>query len=534
MRASKALLASPLLLSGLTIGCNDLANDMAQPGDVTESAAVTALSADECSDGAGDHAGKKFEKRCRHYKHSERSRAYQAGAAKMTTRALIDVNKVTTIEATTGTFDDGSTPPGWFDKVRVRTARMKRNYTLDDDGDDRDFGDFKAKSGYFSVAYPTPPPPDGKIKPADMRTKLLHSQKVRVTGSIKGVDPRTAVIAIDDQVKYRPDLSIVRIDAPSAAIGMPANITATIHEGMGDLGALADCVLSVDGAVADRAANVWVDKNGTVSCQFAHTFTAGGVHALHVDVANVRPGDYDLRNNGADASISVSSTFSFSGSALDGAYTSSYREQVLDAGSNVLFEQNSTSTGHNHSVTMSGMWPQTVTFPLSSMSVNGSSAGITWTVFAAQAFAGAAQDDGSTCASGPDDTGFNWVTVCSSSTGALVTQVTVSEFAGDVTYHSDMTCRQTSAFYDCAGGYTWNSGGSNSAGVGHALDAAMNLQISMTDASGAGLSASAVIPVQPYTVAQDQAVTCVSGPDGARDCVEQHYSENGMTGSVSQ
>jgi len=367
-----------------------------------------------------------------------------------------------------------------------------------------------------------------------MRTKLLHSQKVRVTGSIKGVDPRTAVIAIDDQVKYRPDLSIVRIDAPSAAIGMPANITATIHEGMGDLGALADCVLSVDGAVADRAANVWVDKNGTVSCQFAHTFTAGGVHALHVDVANVRPGDYDLRNNGADASISVSSTFSFSGSALDGAYTSSYREQVLDAGSNVLFEQNSTSTGHNHSVTMSGMWPQTVTFPLSSMSVNGSSAGITWTVFAAQAFAGAAQDDGSTCASGPDDTGFNWVTVCSSSTGALVTQVTVSEFAGDVTYHSDMTCRQTSAFYDCAGGYTWNSGGSNSAGVGHALDAAMNLQISMTDASGAGLSASAVIPVQPYTVAQDQAVTCVSGPDGARDCVEQHYSENGMTGSVSQ
>ena len=62
----------------------------------------------------------------------------------------------------------------------------------------------------------------------------------------------------------------------------------------------------------------------------------------------------------------------------------------------------------------------------------------------------------------------------------------------------------------------------------------MNLQISVTDAAGSALSASAAIPVQPYTVAQDQAVTCPTGPDGARDCVEQHYTESGMTGSVAQ
>jgi hypothetical protein len=534
MRTRRVLLASPLLLSGLTFGCNNVTNDLAGPGDVTEAAAVTAISADECPGSENDQPGKRFEKRCHHYKHSERSRAYQAGAAKMTTRALIDVNKVTTIEATTGTFDDGSTPPGWFDKVRVRTARLKRYYTLDDDGDDRDFGDFKTKSGYFSVAYPTPPMPDGKPRPADMRTVLLHSQKVRITGVIKGVDPRTAVITVDDQVKYRPDLSIVRIDAPNATVGMPASVTAMVQERMGDLGALADCVLSVDGVVSDRAQNVWVDNSGTVSCQFAHTFTTAGVHALHVDVANVRPADYDMRNNGADASITVGSSFSFSGSAIDGSYTSSYREQVLDTASNVLFEQTSTSSGHNHSVTLSGMWPQTASFPLSTMSVNASSAGATWSIFAASAFAGAAQDDGSTCASGPDASGFNWVTLCSSSSAGPVTQITVSEFAGDVTYHSDMTCRQTSSFYDCTDGYSWNSDGSNSAGVGHPLDGAINLQIAVTDAGGTALSASAAIPVQPYTVAQDQALACTTGPDGARDCTEQHYAESGMSGSAAQ
>ena len=362
MRSSKILLASPLLLSGFTLGCNDLTNDIAQPGDVTESAAVTAMSADECTDGPSDHAGKKFEKRCRHYKHSERSRAYQAGAAKMTTRALIDVNKVTTLEATTGTFDDGSTPPGWFDKVRVRTARMKRNYTP---RRRRRRSRLRRLQNQERVLLGRVPHPTTARRQNQTRRQGRHARQAAPQPegadhrSIKGVDPRTAVISIDDQVKYRPDLSIVRIDAPSAAIGMPANITAMIHESMGDLGALADCVLSVDGVVSDRAPNVWVDKNGTVSCQFAHTFTAGGVHALHVDIANVRPGDYDMRNNGADATIAVSSTFSFSGSAMDGAYTSSYREQVLDAGSNVLFEQNSISTGHNHSVTMSGMWPQT-------------------------------------------------------------------------------------------------------------------------------------------------------------------------------
>lgn len=528
MRSSVRWLGSPLVVSGFALlGCGNAPGEFAEPGSVESYAAVAAPA--EC-DGQHDGAGK-FHRRCHHYKHSGRPPSSQVGQAKLTTRALMDVNGVTQIEATTGTFDDGSVPPGWFDRVQVRVAKLKRNFSMDRDGDDNDFNDIKTKSGYFAVSFPTPPSAANQGRKDKSLPMLLHGQKMRITGVVKGLGGQPATLRVDDQVKYRPDLAIARIDAPNATVGMPASITATIHEGKGDTGALADCVLSVDGAIADFARNIWVDQNGTVSCQFAHTFSTAGAHALHVDLANVRPADYDMTNNGADAVINIAADFSFSGSATDSVYSSSYREQVLDASGSVLFEQNSTSSGSNDAIMVSGIWHQAVAFPLSA-SFNASSAGATWSLFAADGFAGSPQDDGSTCASGPDASGANWVTVCSSTASGPVTQVSLSSFAGDVTYHSDMTCRQTSSFYDCASGYTFNSDGGSTNGVRHVLDGALTAQMNMTDAAGAALAATAVIPVQPYTVAQDQAMTCSDGPDGSRDCIEQHYSESGTKGTV--
>jgi len=525
MRASARWLGPPLLVSGLAlIGCGEAPSDAADPNSV-QSYAASAVSVAECQDDTG---GGRFHRRCHHYKHSDRARWCQNGQAKMTTRALMDVNRVTEVEATTGTFDDGSVPPGWFDRIQIRTAKLRKHFSIDQDGDDDDFNDLKGKSGYFEVDFPTPAPGPGQGKLLPM---LMHGQKLRISGVIKGMGAGNANLRVDDQVKYRPDLSIVRIDAPSAAVGLPANITATIHEGMGDTGALADCLLSVDGVAADAARNIWVDESGTVTCQFAHTFTTAGAHALHVEAANVRPADYDTRNNAADGTINIAADFSFTGSAMDSTYSSSYHEQVLDASSNVLFEQNSTSSGSNGSIDISGLWHQAVAFPVAA-SIDASSAGATWSLFASDAFAGTAQADGSTCASGPDDSGANWVTLCASTAGDPMTQVTVSAFAGDVTYHSDMTCRQTSSFYACAGGYTFNSDGTSVTGVRHLLDTALTTQLKVTDAAGAALTATAVIPVAPYTVAQDQAMTCTAGADGSSDCIEQHYSESGTKGSV--
>lgn len=541
MRSAVRFLGPPLLISGVVLsGCEGGPGDAAAPLEIASAAALPGSAGDKCDDdGAGQHDGR-FAKRCHHYKQHGRPPCSQSGQVKLTTRALMDVNHVTLVEATTGTFDDGSVPPGWFDDVKIRSAKLRKNFNLDKDGDDNDFDSLQGKSGYFSVAFPTPAPSttngkgNGNGKNNKSLPMLLHGQPLRITASVRGIVPGNAVVRVDDQVKYRPDLSVARLDAPAATVGLPASITATVHERMGDTGALADCVLSVDGTASDFARNIWVDAGGTVTCQFAHTFAAAGAHALHVDVGNVRPGDYDMSNNGADATINVASGFKFSGWALDGAYTSTYQEQVLDADSNVLFEQNTTQTGSNDAISISGTWQQAVAFPLASTSVNASSAGSSWSIFAANGFPGVLQDDGSTCASGPDATGTNWVIVCSSTSGAPVTQVTVTSFSGDVTYHSDMSCRQTSSFYDCAGGYTWNSDGSSTNGVRHILSDALTAQIAMTDAAGTSLTGTTVIPVTAYSIVQDQPLVCSSGGDGARDCVAQHYDESGTKGSAAQ
>jgi hypothetical protein len=529
MRFSALRIAPLFLTPGLLLmGCGDAL----ESGDAIQSYAISGAPTDTCGGGKNDEKG--FHSKCRHYKERERHSAAQAGLAKMTTRALMDVKKVTLIEATTGTFDGAQIPPGWFDSVKIRIDKLKQQKNWDDSEVDFD----QTKTGYFSVTYPTPAPATtkrgGGDEKGDRRPTLKHGQTMSITGVVKGVDPRRAVIQVDDQVKYRPDLSVARIDTAGAKLGLPANIIATIHEGMGDLGAISDCVLSVDGAAADRANGVWVDKSGTVSCHFAYTFTMVGTHKLHVDVVNVRPADYDMSNNGADATINVVQDFAFSGAVSDGTYTTSYREQVLDASSNVLYEQNSSASGSSHSVTITGAWGQVMTFPLAALSVTETSAGATWTVVNLNNLAGQATSAGATCAAGSDATGSSWVTLCSSSGGGSPTsQITVSEFAGDVTYHSDMACRQTSSFYDCADGYTWNSDGTGNSGVRHPLDGTMTAQLSVTDAAGQTVQGSPVIALQPYATAQDQALTCTPATDGTRDCTEQHYSEQGMRGTVN-
>jgi hypothetical protein len=183
---------------------------------------------------------------------------------------------------------------------------------------------------------------------------------------------------------------------------------------------------------------------------------------------------------------------------------------------------------------IAGLWHQAVGFPLAVISIDGTSAGTTWSIFASDNVAGTLQGDGSTCAAGADATGWNWASLCSSSAGDAVTQLTVSEFAGDVTYHSDVTCRQTSSFYDCTDGYTWNVSGGYTAGTAHALEGFFSAHITVSDAAGVSLAASPIIPVQAYSVVQDQPLTCTLGSDGARDCTAQHYSENGTQGSVGE
>jgi len=74
----------------------------------------------------------------------------------------------------------------------------------------------------------------------------------------------------------------------------------------GDARATTTCVLAIDGTNVDQANSVYVDAGGGVTCEFSHTFSTAGTHSIQVTAANPVRGDWDLSNNTAAASITIS------------------------------------------------------------------------------------------------------------------------------------------------------------------------------------------------------------------------------------
>ena len=113
--------------------------------------------------------------------------------------------------------------------------------------------------------------------------------------------------------------------------------------------------------------------------------------------------------------------------------------------------------------------------------------------------------------------------------------VAVSAFAGDVTYHSTGVCQTTSSYFDCANGYTWNSGSSPQAvTASHSLMGSLNLALAVTDSAGVSLVASPTIPVVPYTTSNVVPRTCDTLATGEQDCTSHSYVETGVSGSAQQ
>ena len=117
-----------------------------------------------------------------------------------------------------------------------------------------------------------------------------RGSNIQVQGSITTGGKHTDVITVTETVKVRPDLRVDGITAPSQALpSSPVNISAMISEINGDVGARADCVLSVDGVEADRAHGIWVVAGRSVSCLFIHTFPATGTSRLTVSAVSTAP-----------------------------------------------------------------------------------------------------------------------------------------------------------------------------------------------------------------------------------------------------
>lgn len=497
-------------LAASAAGCGG--NAGAEVEDVA--AAISAPDAADCTphdpNHDRDHA---FHKRCEHYSDRGHYNRRKTGSAQLSVRTMIDSKSAATLEMTTGSFEDQAAAPGAIDEVNVNIPRP-------------------SGKGHDELAFQPRPASGSFSTPLGV---LAHGQALTVDAIIGGIDRGKDRVSVDDQVQYRPDLAVSHLDVPpTAPLGLPTSMAATVVERMGDLGATADCVLSADGVIVDRVTGIWVDAGGAVTCHFSYAFTTVGQHAVHADVVNVAPGDYDTGNNGADATVSVMPQFTSSLIARDATYAGRDTDEVVDSTGTVLYQDESTWSGSTQSASLSASWSEMVAFPLATVLVSATSGGSTWPLIQLSGVAADSSDPvQGTCAAGGDTTGFNWLTVCTAGTGggAGATTVDVSEFAGDVTYHSDGVCKQTTSFADCSAGFTWNDGGGSVWATRHPFGDTVSITLDLSDAAGLTLQGSSVASLSAYTSQESVPQTCEIEPDQTQHCYTHLYSEAGVSGS---
>ena len=119
--------------------------------------------------------------------------------------------------------------------------------------------------------------------------------------------PEDDAVTVLTTVKVRPDLAVQNLTFPETAIVQQmVNIRAHVSELNGDMGATTACMLAIDGNAVDQANSVYVDAGGGVTCEFSYAFSGAGTHAIQVTAANPVPGDWDMSNNSATGTITIS------------------------------------------------------------------------------------------------------------------------------------------------------------------------------------------------------------------------------------
>ena len=198
-----------------------------------------------------------------------------ADGATIEARVLVNRDDSTTVEITTGSFDEPLA--GEIRKVQIKGT-----------GETLNFNDTEGSTFATTIAGGYP----GAL--------------LQIDAHVKGIGGGTTVIQVTETAKLRPDLAVGGVIAPVHTwIGFPTRISASVSELNGDVGARANCRLLVDGVEVDRAEGIWVDAGDTVQCSFAYAFEAAGDAALQVVVDGVNPGDWDDANNSASGTTTV-------------------------------------------------------------------------------------------------------------------------------------------------------------------------------------------------------------------------------------
>lgn len=213
-----------------------------------------------------------------------------AGSASLEVRALLGIDGSTTLDIATGTIDNP-------DVSRLLNKIQLKQYAPN--------GTLQTTTNYKNVSSPT--------YQATLVGRV-HGSKLGVQGTVVGIDGKHSdVVSATETVKFRPDVSVDRINAPAQSPVMtPVEISALISENNGDVGARADCVLAADGVDVGRANGIWIDAGRSVSCVFDHAFTTAGIKQLTVRAVSVNPGDWNPSNNSATQAITIYSVNDFS------------------------------------------------------------------------------------------------------------------------------------------------------------------------------------------------------------------------------
>lgn len=210
----------------------------------------------------------------------------ESGSAVITARALLGKDNNSTVELTTGKLDSNTTPPGSFASVRLEPFTPSGAVLLT-----QYFSHLATPAGYYSLTWPS----------------LYRGERIQLQSYVTGF-PEDDPVRTYTTVKLRPDLAVQNMTFPETAIVQQVvNIRANIAELNGDAGATTSCMLDVDGNTVDQANSVYVAAGGGVTCEFSYTFSGAGTHAIQVTAANPVPGDWDLSNNTASGTITISS-----------------------------------------------------------------------------------------------------------------------------------------------------------------------------------------------------------------------------------
>ena len=284
----------------------------------------------------------------------------RAGAAALSSFALIGRDGITRLEVHSAHADAPAVPAGTLAKVQVKRF-----------GSDALLATSNHRIGQSSAVFALP--------------GLTRGSRVQVQANIRDIDrARTGVVTVIDTVRRRPDLSVSQLTLPGEIVaGTPTIVSAVVRELHGDLGVTTDCVLLVDGSEVDRAERIWVDAGDAVTCAFTHDFASGGNHAVLVRVEGSIPGDDDAANDAASGTthvtVEVNDAFTYQANVDDYASTRDWLNRELSR--NVVTGESSdwTMSSHDsvriHGAIFSGTLPVALAFPLERIELSQRSGG---------------------------------------------------------------------------------------------------------------------------------------------------------------